>query len=54
MKLKEEKGISVIGILLFIAIIVVVCLLVARTFNLFGENETGNNNVVTEEVTEVE
>ncbi len=58
MKIKKENGASVIGMLLFIAIIVVVCLLVGRTLNLFGGNETENsaqeNNMVQEDNVEAQ
>lgn len=47
MKLKNEKGLSIIQILLFIAIIVMVFLLISSTAGLFEQNET--NNVVDEE-----
>lgn len=57
MRIKKENGASVIGMLLFLAIIVVVCLLVGRTLNLFGGNETDSvqeNNIVQEDNAEVQ
>ncbi len=54
MKLKNEKGFSITGMLLVIAIIVVLALLVSSTLGLFesgAENVTSENTVQTEENT---